>query len=107
MSQDIDLIQSAIDLLKNLAQDPDQWARIPEAQKLALMTAAGQLSRASKDEIRKREKAQKKFREQLIRNEDRKARAVTGIRSARTHEVFTAPLQLTAGADPEMKLNSP
>lgn len=107
-NSDQDGIQAAIDLLRDLLNDPDKLARLPDEQRVALLTEAGKLSRPSKDEIRKRGKARRKLNHELVRGEDRKARAATGIRAARTHEVFSAPLQITGeAAHPELKLNSP
>ncbi len=91
-------IQACIDALQNLADDSEQLAHLSLEQRIALMTAAGQISRPCKEEIHKRNKDRSALRKQRVENHERRARAATGIRSARQDAVFTAPLQVTDGA---------
>lgn len=104
-------ITKCIQILECLLQDPQQWCDLDQAQKTALMKAAGQLSRPSKNEIRSRHKDY--IRHQKIKRdlEDRKSRGLTGIRRAREEAVFKAPaqIQLMNGASPETvtELKSP
>ncbi len=87
-------IEEKISFLQQLVADPTLLGELSQEQRKALLIAAGQLSRPDKFEIQKRSKAIKKKKQRLISQNDRRVRAATGIRSARTLEVFTAPLQL-------------
>jgi NAD(P)-dependent dehydrogenase (short-subunit alcohol dehydrogenase family) len=60
------------------------------------MKAAGQITRPDKAEIKKRNKSVKVARKQEEIAHNRKARAATSIRSARTLSVFEAPKQIAA-----------
>nr|MBX2840141.1 oxidoreductase [Flammeovirgaceae bacterium] len=87
-------IEKCISVLQQLNEQPEEFVSLPEEKRIALLSAAGKLSRPERDEFRKRTKTAKKFKKELIRKNDREARAVTGIRSARTDAIFTAPKQL-------------
>ncbi len=104
-------IDESIALLKHLAEHSEQLVDLSEKQRVALLTAAGKLSRPDRHEIRKRRRDVRKARHQLITEKDRRARAATGIRSARTAEVFKAPAQVSgaiAEINPdEQELSSP
>lgn len=104
-------IKECIALLEHLVQNSEQLTDLTEEQRVALLKAAGQLSRPDKTEVLKRRRDVKKSRREIVRESDRQARAATGIRSAREAEVFQAPAQLT-GKVPDVgsngkKLNSP
>lgn len=90
-------IDNCIEMLNNLVNDTSQLVNLPEAQRIGLMKAAGQISRPARDEIRKRNKTVKKSRVAAVRDKNRQARENTGIRSARTTAVFTAPGQIDLG----------
>jgi NAD(P)-dependent dehydrogenase (short-subunit alcohol dehydrogenase family) len=75
--------------------DHDLLAELEEADKIALMTAAGKLSRPDRKEIQKRRKAVNRAKMRPVKEKERAARALTGIRTARTARVFEAPPQLT------------
>jgi NAD(P)-dependent dehydrogenase (short-subunit alcohol dehydrogenase family) len=104
-------IQACIDVLNDLVKDPTLLSGLTEEQRIALMKAAGQLSRPDKDELRKRKYDIKKLERLKIVKEERKARAATGIRVARESAVFQAPEQITdqSGTNPDEtpELNSP
>jgi NAD(P)-dependent dehydrogenase (short-subunit alcohol dehydrogenase family) len=87
-------VKECIPLLQALVDDHDLLAELDEIDKIALMTAAGKLSRPDRKEIKKRRKAVNRANMRPVKEEDRAARALTGIRSARTATVFEAPLQL-------------
>ncbi len=91
---DTQSVEDKISFLQQLVNDPTLLGELTQEQRKSLLVAAGQLSRPDKFEIQKRSKAIKKKKQRLITQNDRRARAQTGIRSARTLEVFTAPLQL-------------
>ena len=90
-------IKESISLLEYLVQDSEHLANLPEEQRLALLKAAGAISRPNRAEAKKRNKDAKKVRSLAMLEKDRRARNATGIRTARTDEVFTAPAQITAG----------
>ena len=90
-----DDIQNCIAVLERLAQDGTELANLPDAQRIALMTAAGRLSRPDRDEQRKRTRKKRRVDRHTRVSKERKARAATGIRRARENEVFTAPKQIS------------
>jgi len=106
-----DEIQKCISTLENLVEDSAQLTQLSKEQKIAILTLAGQLSRPDREEIKKRQKDVKINRRQKITNKERKARAATGIRRARTGKVYIAPDQLTSAgrnsSEKDRVLNSP
>ncbi len=88
-------IEDCISLLEHLHNNGDQFLGLPEKQRIALMKAAGQLSRPDREERKKRNKEIKQANRKAVVSYERKARASTGIRSARDATVFKAPLQIT------------
>ena len=93
---DLNEIESCIEVLNRLVTDTNQIFKIPEDRRIALIKAAGQLSRPSKPEFARRVKDTKRNekRKQAVR--DKHARKETGIRSAREAHVFVAPKLLPA-----------
>jgi len=87
-------ITDCISTLELLVENAEMMAQLSEQQRIALLVASGKLSRPNRDDDRKRQKAAKKLREKEVSKIDREARAVTGIRSARTDAVFKAPAQM-------------
>ena len=106
-----DDIKNCIEVLECLAQDGAELANLPDAQRIALMTAAGRLSRPDPDQRRKRTREKRRMDRHRRVDKERKARAATGIRQAREHEVFTAPKQIAGVSGPAREkprtLNSP
>ncbi|HVK62139.1 MAG TPA: SDR family NAD(P)-dependent oxidoreductase, partial [Bdellovibrionales bacterium] len=100
-------LKTSIELLERLVANPEAFAEIPQDLRVSLIAAAGRLSRPSKEESRARNKAFDRANRRRIVLQDRKARAATGIREARTHTVFSAPLQIADGRTSEQTLNSP
>lgn len=103
-------IDDCITVLENLVNDSDLLASLTEQQKVAIMTAAGRLSRPDREEVKKRNKELKQAKRQMLVKDERKARAATGIRSAREASVFKAPKQIETQADssgPETKHEQP
>ncbi len=84
-------IEKCIALLSDLATDSGQFATLPEAQRIAFLKAAGELSRPNRAEAKKRNKAAKKVRTEALLENDRRVRNTTGIRSARMDATFKAP----------------
>ena len=95
-------IQACISLLEDLVQNSEQLAHLSAQQRTALIIATGQLSRPHRDELRKRKRDNRKLERQKVDNFERRARAATGIRSAREATVFTAPLRI-ADANADLK----
>ncbi len=88
-------INSCISVLEHLLHNGDQLIHLSEEQILKLMKAAGQITRPDKAEIYKRNKSVKVARKQGEIANNRKARAATSIRSARTSSIFEAPAQIS------------
>lgn len=91
-------INACIAVLENLAGSMAELAYLTLEQRVALMTAAGKISRPDKDVIRSRKKDRKRLKQQNIVKHERNVRASTGIRSARQVSVFTAPRQIAHDA---------
>ena len=103
-------IQKCIAILNQLQADGEELAQLAESDRIELLKAAGQLSRPDRETIKKRNKAKNQIKRQSVRKKERKARAATGIRSAREVTVFTAPCQLTSETETQHatgELNSP
>jgi NAD(P)-dependent dehydrogenase (short-subunit alcohol dehydrogenase family) len=83
-----------IPLLETLAEKSELLALLPESLRVALITAAGRISRPGKREIKKRNKDKKAQKRLAIVEKERRLRAGTGIRRAREDAVFTAPRQI-------------
>jgi len=90
-----------IPILENIADQSELLALLSENQRIALITAAGKISRPNKKEIKKRNKDRKKQKRLAIVEKERRLRADTGIRRAREDDVFTAPQQI-CGPDVDM-----
>lgn len=88
-------INACIGVLRYLAQNSVELAHLSVEQKVALLKAAGEISRPDKYELRKRHRDRDRLKRQNIDDHERSARAATGIRSARQEAVFVAPLQIT------------
>lgn len=87
-------VQSCLSFLKQLADNPELWAGLPEHERIELMKVTGRISKPSRKEVREQTRASKKIRKQKIQKKERAVRAVTGIRGAREAVVFEAPKQL-------------
>ena len=86
-----DQIQQCIRLLDDLVKNSVELAYLTKEQRIAILKAAGEISRPDRDEIRKRKKDRVRLKKQRIDDHERKIRKATGIRSARQAAVFTAP----------------
>ncbi len=103
-------LDQCIAVLQSLNADTNTIWEMPEDKKRALMKAAGQLTRPSRDEYQRRRKDAKKAAKRKQVEKDKHARKETGIRSAREASIFVAPtmIDLTGTeADKELKLTSP
>ncbi|MBF0122268.1 MAG: SDR family oxidoreductase [Candidatus Omnitrophica bacterium] len=104
-------VQGCIDLLNGLVQDTSQMAYLSEEQRISLLTVTGQVSRPTREEVQARKRQRRQLKQQKINTHERRARAATGIRSARQASVFTAPLLMEGPIaqqhDPERELINP
>lgn len=104
-------IEKCIAMLESLAKDTGELANLPGKLRIALLKAAGKISRPDRAERKKRNKAANKIQSLATLEKDRRARNATGIRSARIDATFTAPKQielLSSGFGHEgEELNSP
>ena len=100
-----------IKVLETLADRSELLAQLSESDRIALIKAAGKISRPDKAEIKKRNKDKKRQKRLAVVAKERRMRAQTGIRKAREATVFTAPAQLEGPAleteDTEAYLGSP
>lgn len=83
-------------VLEHLAANSEQLAHLPEEQRIALLKAAGAVSRPSRDEKKKINKELSKQQRLERVQKERAARATTGIRLARETPVFSAPAMIAA-----------
>ncbi|MBN2167516.1 MAG: SDR family oxidoreductase [Marinilabiliaceae bacterium] len=88
-------VEQCLSLLKSLVNDSSALVLVSEDKRIDLLKAAGMLARPSKEELSKRRKDLKKAKKTALRVVDREARSTTGIRYARTSDVFVAPKQLS------------
>ena len=84
-----------IPVLEKIADHFELLEHLPEPQRIALITAAGKISRPDSKEIKKRKKDRKRLKRKAIVEKERRLRAATGIRRAREASVFTAPRQIS------------
>jgi len=92
-------IVECLSVLETIVEQTELLAELTEVQRVALLTAAGKISRPDKKEIKKRQKEVKFFRQKQMVEQNRLKRATTGIRSAREAAVFMAPEQLKIASD--------
>src|SRR5262245_57213956 len=84
-----------IEILELLVEDRTKLVTLTGDARTALLIAAGRLSRPTRHEGMRENKAFRRFSKKVAREEDRAARAETEIRKARLSPVFEAPPQLT------------
>jgi NAD(P)-dependent dehydrogenase (short-subunit alcohol dehydrogenase family) len=101
-------IQEAIELLNHLTQNQVDLYQVDEDLKMKLFIAAGKFSRPNREEKKLRQKEARAYKEKLTALNDRKARALTGIRKARENSIFIAPKEITfVEVEKPSKLSSP
>ena len=101
-------IDACIAILEKLLENNTQMFELDEEKRIALMKAAGKLTRPDRDEFQQRRKDAKKAAKRKMVERDKHARKETGIRSAREAIIFQAPkmIELTRERDPS-ELESP
>jgi NAD(P)-dependent dehydrogenase (short-subunit alcohol dehydrogenase family) len=95
----VDALLNCIPLLEKIADQPEFLSLLPESRRIALMTAAGKISRPDRKEMKKRNKDIKQQMRMAIVEKERRLRAATGIRRSREASVFSAPLQVSLHGD--------
>jgi len=101
-------IDTCISILEKLVGDTNQVFDLPEEKRIALMSAAGSLTRPSREEFSRRKKDSKKATKRKMIERDKHARKETGIRSAREASIFIAPTLIElSGKNDELELESP
>jgi NAD(P)-dependent dehydrogenase (short-subunit alcohol dehydrogenase family) len=103
-------IEECIAILNALNADTNKIFEIPKEKRLALIKAAGLLSRPSRDEFSRRKKDANKAAKRKQAEKDRHARNSTGIRSAREASIFIAPTKIALTGEEvekEVALKSP
>ncbi|RJP84295.1 MAG: SDR family oxidoreductase [Desulfobacteraceae bacterium] len=88
-------MRGCLPLLEKIADQSELLALLTESERIALITAAGKISRPDRKEIKKRNKDKKRQTRMVIVEKERGLRAATGIRRAREAAVFTAPRQIS------------
>ena len=88
-------VRDCIPVLENLAEHSQLLARLTDTERVALIKAAGKISRPDKKEIKKRNKEKRKLKRLAIVEKEKRLRASTGIRKAREKAVFSAPRQIS------------
>ena len=96
-----DEINQSISFLNKLLSNAKLLADLSREQYVALMKAAGQLSRPDRFEQVKRQRMFAKVMRKKRVIQDRSARAKAGIREARQANVFQAPAQIALGGNTE------
>lgn len=96
---DREALDHCLQTLKLFRDHSEQLVHLSEGERVELLSLAGQLSRPDWMEIKKRQKDVKRIRKKIQAQNDRRARALTGIRSAREANIFTAPLQITENSE--------
>jgi NAD(P)-dependent dehydrogenase (short-subunit alcohol dehydrogenase family) len=102
--------QICLKVLSSLANKSEQLTLLSHEDRIHLFKAAGTVSRPDREETKKRHKDVKKLKREMEKQENRNARRLTGIRSAREVPVFSAPSQIefkTAEQTEETHYNTP
>ena len=88
-----------IEILEQLVLDRTQLVTMSAEARVALLIAAGRLSRPTRHEGIRENKAFRRHSKRVAREDDRALRAETAIRVARLAPVYEAPAQLPGGTD--------
>jgi NAD(P)-dependent dehydrogenase (short-subunit alcohol dehydrogenase family) len=102
-------LEACLRVLEAIVADRGILAELSEAQRKALLVAAGRASRPDSHQERRLARTFRRKRRELLEASDRGTRAAAGIRAARTSAVFVAPSKLLADAEsaPERELKKP
>ena len=100
-------IDACIAVLEQLVQDTNQVFELSEEKRIALMKAAGKLTRPHRDEFKRRKKDSEKAAKRKKKEQEKHARKQTGIRAAREATIFIAPKFIESGIQEQPELHSP
>src|SRR5450432_381872 len=89
-----------IEILEQLVLDRTQLVTLSNEQRIALLMVAGRLSRPTRHEGIRENKAFRRYSKKVAREDDRAARAETRIRIARQAPVYEAPAELPGRVAP-------
>ncbi len=105
----VEEIDKCIGILNSLVNDTNYFFDLPEEKRIALINAAGLLSRPDRDEFTRRKKDSKKAYRRKQIERDKHARKETGIRSAREAQIFEAPKLIAPSfvEEKDLELKSP
>src|SRR3954467_5042758 len=84
-----------IEILEQLVEDRTRLVTMSGEARVALLTAAGRLSRPTRHEGIRENKAFRRYSKKVAREDDRALRAETAIRQARLSAVYAPPPELT------------
>src|SRR5450432_210167 len=98
-----------IEILEHLVEDRARLVTVAEEQRVRLLMIAWRLSRPTRHEGIRENKAFRRYSKKVARQDDRAARAETAIRVARQAPVYAPPAQLPgpAPASPTRELKNP
>jgi len=98
-----------IEILELLVEDRTRLVSLSGEARVALLIAAGRLSRPTRHEGIRENKAFRRYSKKAAREDDRALRAETDIRKARLSPVFEAPPRLPGPAPsaPPRELKNP
>ncbi len=97
-----DEMRRCAEILNAIIADRGILVQLSKEERVKLVSAAGRVSRPTRDEERRLRRTFNKVQKIEERTADRQAKAETGIRSARETAVFVAPAQLSyAESNPE------
>src|SRR5690349_3983042 len=91
-------LQRCIELLEAFVEDRTRLVDLDRDDRVRLLTAAGRLSRPTRDEQRPAVRAFRKQKRRDALAHDRAVTATTEIRAARRADVYVPPRQLASGA---------
>lgn len=89
------------EVMETIAQDSLVLSDLSEEDQIRFKTAAGRVIHPDKLELKRRSRALRKQRHQLVRKQDRTVRAATEIRTARKEAVFVPPAAKLLGLGQE------
>ncbi|MBS2022392.1 MAG: SDR family oxidoreductase [Deltaproteobacteria bacterium] len=109
MNLSLDEIRRLTQYLEALDKDRTLLTHLPEAERVALLTAVGRVGMPERSSIHRLKKAVRRQRGEKKREHDKGLRDQTGIREARTQTVFEAPAPVFKSAEehPERLLKVP
>ncbi len=98
-------VRDLVAKLEALVDDRALLTGVDQDLRVALLRAAGRLSRPTKDESRQAAKAYRALDRKRAQDHDRVIRAATQIRTVRSGEVFIAPPRLVASVTDDKPMN--